>query len=151
MAVEQRLYLDTSVISALHDRRAPERQAHAAVFWSRHADLALATSEVCRFEIMLTRDDGRREAMLQSLTEVRVFPLTHEMNELADRYMAARVFALSMENDALHVAAAVVARFDVLVSWNFRHLVNRRRRAAINSVNAMWRLPTIEIISPPEL
>jgi hypothetical protein len=34
----------------------------------------------------------------------------------------------SARDDALHVAIAVVSRQDILVSWNFRHLVNRRRR-----------------------
>jgi hypothetical protein len=54
-------------------------------------------------------------------------------------------------DDALHVAAAVLGRYDVLVSWNFRHLVNRRRRAALNSLNTSWGLPAIEIIAPAEL
>jgi hypothetical protein len=40
---------------------------------------------------------------------------------------------------------AVVGRHDVLLSWNFRHLVNRRRRAKVNELNVSQGLPTIEI------
>jgi hypothetical protein len=40
---------------------------------------------------------------------------------------------------------------DVLLSWNFRHLVNRRRRAQINDVNISLSLPTIDIVAPPEI
>jgi glycogen operon protein len=48
-----------------------------------------------------------------------------------------------MYNHAVHVAAAVLTRQDVLVSWNFRHLVNRRRRAQVNEVNISLGLPMI--------
>ena len=53
--------------------------------------------------------------------------------------------------DALHVAVAVVSRQDILVSWNFRHLVNRRRFAPINEVNIPMGYATIEILAPPEV
>jgi hypothetical protein len=33
------------------------------------------------------------------------------------------------------VAAAVLTQQDVLLSWNFEHLVNRHRRAQINEGN----------------
>jgi hypothetical protein len=56
-----------------------------------------------------------------------------------------------MFNDALHVAAAVLTRQDVLLSWNFKHLVNRRRRAKVNDVNVSQGLPMIEIVAPPEI
>ncbi len=53
--------------------------------------------------------------------------------------------------DALHVAVAVVTRQDIFVSWNFRHLVNRRRRALVNEVNVLMSHPPIEILAPPEV
>jgi hypothetical protein len=42
-------------------------------------------------------------------------------------------------------------RLYLIVSWNFRHLVNRRRRALVNEVNILAGYPIIEIIAPPEL
>jgi len=56
-----------------------------------------------------------------------------------------------MINDAVHVAAAVLTRQDILISWNFKHLVNRRRRAKINEVNTTRGLPGLEILAPPEV
>ena len=56
-----------------------------------------------------------------------------------------------MAIDALHVAIAVATRQDILVSWNFRHLVNRRRRALVNEVNILTGYPSIEILAPPEV
>jgi hypothetical protein len=57
----------------------------------------------------------------------------------------------SLTIDALHVAIAVAARQDILVRWNFRHLVNRRRRALVNEVNIVAGYPSIEILAPPEV
>ena len=53
--------------------------------------------------------------------------------------------------DALHVASAVLTRQDILLSWNFKHLVNRRRRALVNQMNTLRGLPNIEIVAPPEI
>ena len=149
--IKQRVYLDTSVLSALHDSAAAERQELTARWWAGLSTIDPATSEVTRIEIEQTPDADRKAAMLQSLASVTEFPLTDDMRRLAQRYIDAGVFTRSMENDALHVAAAVISRQNLIVSWNFRHLVNRRRRAAINMLNAAARLPTIDIIAPPEM
>jgi len=53
--------------------------------------------------------------------------------------------------DARHVAACTVAGIPVLLSWNFRHLVNRTRRIRVNLVNLQEGYEQIEIIAPPEL
>ena len=37
--------------------------------------------------------------------------------------------------DALHIAFATVAGVDILVSWNFKYIVNFRRIRAYNEVN----------------
>lgn len=56
-----------------------------------------------------------------------------------------------MPEDALHVAIAVLTRQDALISWNFKHLVNQRRRAAVQTLNLARGLPSIAILPPPEL
>lgn len=73
------------------------------------------------------------------------------MTALARRYVKRGVFSPVMVNDAIHVAAGVVGDQDVLLSWNFKHLVNRRRRAEINALNASAGLRTFEILAPSEM
>jgi hypothetical protein len=53
--------------------------------------------------------------------------------------------------DAQHVAAAVVSGVPIVVSWNFRHLVNRTRRIQVNLINARQGYHQVEIVAPPEL
>ena len=85
------------------------------------------------------------------LAGFQIIPVTDEMRTLAEKYLLAGAFTRTMYNDAVHVAAATLSRQDVLVSWNFKHLVNRRRRAMVWSVNATAGLGQIDILSPPEL
>lgn len=149
--MRQRLYLDTSVISVLDDDRSPERRDMTREFWDRRATFEIATSEVARREILATADEARRASMLATLAEVSILPLTSEAESLARRYMTAGIFPTGVEEDALHVAVAVLARQDILVSWNFKHLVNQRRRLLIDSLNIAAGLPTIRILPPPEI
>ncbi len=53
--------------------------------------------------------------------------------------------------DALHVAAATVARADIILSWNFKHIVNYARIQKFNGVNALKGYPNIAIHSPREV
>jgi hypothetical protein len=106
---------------------------------------------LAREELSQTPDSAQRVKFQEMLAGLVIHPLTEEMRNLARYYVDAGVFTLSMFNDALHVAAAVLTRHDVLLSWNFKHLVNRRRRAKVNEVNVSLGLPTIEIVAPPEI
>jgi len=53
--------------------------------------------------------------------------------------------------DAEHIAIATINRVDVLVSWNFRHIVNLQKIRGYNSVNLKYGYPLLEIRSPLEV
>ena len=53
--------------------------------------------------------------------------------------------------DALHIALASFNRVDVLVSWNFKHMVNLNRIRQYNSVNFKYGYPVIDIRTPREV
>ena len=114
--MKPRVYLDTSVISILHDDRSPDRRALTVDFWSRRSALHLLTSTLTEVEINDTLDLVLRDSMLSALAEVEILPINDLARSLADRYIAAGVFTGAMRDDALHVAVAVVARCEVLLS-----------------------------------
>ncbi|MBT3190919.1 MAG: PIN domain-containing protein [Verrucomicrobia bacterium] len=146
-----RLYLDTSVMSALLDDRHPDRMRETEQFWELAREYEFTTSDLAKEEILSTPDVERRARMLKLTEGLTIVTLDNEARMLADLYIDQDIFSPALLNDALHVAAAVVSRQDILVSWNFRHLVNRRRRALVNEVNIVHGYPTIEIVSPPEI
>jgi predicted nucleic acid-binding protein len=146
-----RVYLDTSVFSAYYDEKATDRRIQTEEFWARRGQFALSTSELAREELQLTPDATRRLALLALLDGLTIHSVTDAMRALAVHYMQAGIFTEVMYNDAVHVAAAVLTRQDVLLSWNFKHLVNRLRRAQIKDANISLGLPTIDIVAPPEI
>jgi len=146
-----RVYLDTSVFSAYYDDRLTDRQRETEAFWTRLGEFEAATSELAQEELAQTPDAVQRVKLQNLLAGFVIYPVTEEMRELAHSYIDTGVFTPVMFNDALHVAAAVLTRQDILVSWNFKHLVNRRRRAKVNDFNISLGLPTIEIVAPPEI
>ena len=74
-----------------------------------------------------------------------------EARDLAEAYIAAAVLSPQMRVDAQHIAIATVGRVDVLVSWNFKHIVNLERIHGYNSVNLRKGYPMIEIRTPREV
>ena len=76
---------------------------------------------------------------------------TTEAKELAERYVNEGVIGPGKRVDAQHIAIATISRVDVLVSWNFRHIVNLARIRGYNSVNLRQGYPVLEIRSPLEV
>lgn len=70
---------------------------------------------------------------------------------LADAYLKAGVVTVNYADDCRHVAVAMVAQVDVLVSWNFKHLVQFDRIRAFNAVNLHSGYRMLEIRTPREM
>jgi len=77
--------------------------------------------------------------------------LSEDSIALAGRYIEDGAVAENSISDARHIAIATVERVDVLVSWNFRHIVNINRIRLLNSVNLKMGYPTLDIRSPKEV
>ena len=51
----------------------------------------------------------------------------------------------------MHIATATVHRADLLVSWNFKHIVNVFRVRGYNAINLRLGYPILNIHSPKEI
>ena len=78
-------------------------------------------------------------------------PLEQGIEQLRDAYLMAGLVAARYADDALHVAHATLARADVVVSWNFRHLVNPSRVRAFNGVNITHGYGPVIIMTPSDI
>ncbi|MCL0065880.1 hypothetical protein M1N79_03230 [Dehalococcoidia bacterium] len=77
--------------------------------------------------------------------------LTEEAELLAQNYIDDGVVTARQIANAQHIAIASMERVDVLVSWNFRQIVNLERIHAFNSVNLELGYPILEIRSHREV
>jgi len=82
---------------------------------------------------------------------IEFIEITPEAIDLADKYIAEKVVGKTSRDDCIHIALATINRADVLISWNFKHIVNYRRIRGYNSVNLKFGYPMIEIRSPQEM
>lgn len=71
--------------------------------------------------------------------------------QLAENYLKQKIISEKCREDALHIATATILKIDVLVSWNFKHIVNINRIKRFNGVNLLNGYNTIEIRSPMEV
>ncbi len=77
--------------------------------------------------------------------------LNEESITLASAYLEDGVVAESSLSDARHIAIATVEQVDILLSWNYKHIVNLNRIRLLNSVNLKLGYPALEIRSPREV
>ena len=102
-------------------------------------------------ELSLAPENVRAVLSDLSTQHVQRIAITDEIGALAQAYFVAGAIGKANEDDALHVAAATVARADVIVSWNFRHIVNFQRIRRFNGVNLASGYPMLDIRSPLEM
>jgi len=145
-----RAYLDTSVLGGCFDRIF-EKDSVALFQCIQNKDVIPLVSDIVIGEI--SRAPLRVQKILDSLISdgVEILPVSENAVFLQERYLNGNVLSRRWEEDALHVALATVARADVLVSWNFKHLVDPRRVRAFNGINITMGYGLISILPPSDI
>ncbi len=80
-----------------------------------------------------------------------VISATEEVVGLVAAYEGHGILGPRYRNDLLHIALATVSGVDVVVSWNFRHIVRLDKIQLFNGVNIERGYRTLAIYSPREV
>lgn len=80
-----------------------------------------------------------------------ILEITEDALELSEEYLNRKILTPKFRDDALHMALASLANVDVLVSWNFRHIVHYEKIRLFNAVNLENGLKPIDNYSPREV
>jgi len=83
--------------------------------------------------------------------KLQFLPIEKEMIDLANAYIKEKALTVKSIDDAIHIATATIHRIDVIVSWNFKHIVNLNRIRIFNAVNLKYGYPIMEIRTPLEV
>jgi hypothetical protein len=145
-----RIYVDTSVLGGCFDAEfSPWSNGLVEDF--RRGVFRAVLSDVIAEEI------GRAPATVQAVHQellnlgAEVVSVSSDVLHLVAAYEARAILGPRFRNDLLHIALATVASVDVLVSWNFRHIVRLDRIQLFNEVNAAQRRAILTIYSPREV
>ena len=70
---------------------------------------------------------------------------------LANKYVDEKIIPEKYRDDSYHIAIATVNNIDVIVSWNFKHMVKVKTKKEVVGVNLLLGYNAIEIYSPWEV
>jgi len=145
-----RIYVDSSVFGGCFDREF-EEESRRFFDLVRASEITVLISNVTLAE--LERAPRKVQEVAASIPPETVERLeaAEEAERLRDAYLAAQVVPPNFAEDALHVAMATIEGADVIVSRNFKHLVNIQRIRAFNAVNLLQGYQPIDIRSPLEV
>ncbi len=144
------LYIDTSVIGGYYDVEF-EKETKMLFQSILNNEFHIIYSTVTEDEL-LNAPIKVRELLnsIPSENKTRI-ELTEEAVILGDNYISENVVGKTSREDCFHIALATIQKADILVSWNFKHIVNVMRIRGYNAVNIKLGYATIDIRSPKEI
>jgi predicted nucleic acid-binding protein len=146
----QRIYIDTSVLGGLFD---PEFALDTKPFFDKveNGDIKIVYSEITDDELESAPEQVKNYLKQLTSKQKEFVEITPEAVNLADTYVRDKVVGKTSRADCLHIALATIHKVDILVSWNFKHIVNINRIRGYNSVNLRLGHQTLEIRTPKEI
>ena len=148
--MKKRYYIDTSVFGGYFD--AEFKKDTNRLFRSiLNEHIVILYSEMTESEIQNAPLLVRNFIVGLPKDYIQYIEITKETIELANRYINEKVVGKTSRDDCIHIALATIYRADVLISWNFKHIVNLKRINGYNSVNLKMGYPVLEIRAPNEM
>ncbi len=143
-----RIYIDTSIFGGYFDS---EFASWTKPFF-KLVDTGFISPVVS--ELSINEIEGApaqvKNLFNEYFSRFEIAPVNNEMYALAELYIKEKAVTLKSYDDAVHIAVATIIRADVIVSWNFKHIVNVNRIRAYNSINLKHGYSIIDIRTPFE-
>lgn len=145
-----RVYIDTSVIGGCVDEEFKEDSVQLFDEFVKGRK-TLVISDVLLFELEGAPKEVKEVLKKVPTENIEYVFLKEESIALANTYIEEGAVAEKSLSDARHIAIATIERVDVVVSWNFKHIVNINRIHLLNSVNLKLGYPILDIRIPKEV
>lgn len=146
----QRVYLDTSVIGGCFDAEFATKSNRLMQDFAA-GRLKAVVSDLVAIEVNQGFDQIQAQFQQLLSWQAEWVTVSAEAVLLADAYQSHKILTPKYYDDGLHIALATIAEVDVLVSWNFKHIVNFHRIRLFNAVNLSFGYKAVQIFSPLEV
>jgi predicted nucleic acid-binding protein len=147
-----KIYLDTSVISYLDQQDSPEKMNDTQKLWDKlkAKEFEVIISVIVLYEIENIKDKTKKEKLQKYLSQIEysIIEINEDAIKIVSRFADLKVLKQKSIDDCRHIAAAIVSGCDVIVSWNFKHIVNHKTIAGVKSITALEGYSDILIYSP---
>ena len=146
----QKFYFDTSVFGGVFDKEFDE--ATLQLFERvRLGQVVCMFSDLTETELFAAPENVKEHFRSLPKEMVERVVVTDEILALASKYVAEKVVGPTSFDDCVHIASATIYKADILVSWNFKHIVNVYRIRGYNAINIRSNYQSLEIRSPKEI
>lgn len=149
-----KVYIETSVFNFVFADDAPDKRNDTLSLFEeiRRGKYRPYTSDYVLGELVQAQEPKRSEmlALIQQYNMVLI-PSSNEILQLAEVYVAEGIVPQKYKTDALHIAAATVIDLDLIISYNFRHIVKLKTVTMTEIVNLREGYKRIGIFSPTEV
>jgi len=145
-----RVYVDTSVIGGYFDEEFSEWST-ALVRDFRSGRYQAVVSNVVSKEISAAPEFVRELYAEMLAWPAQIATVDTETLTLVDQYRDREILPEKFLEDMLHIALATITEVDVLVSWNFKHIVRLDKIRLFNAVNLEQGYKPLTIYSPREV
>lgn len=145
-----KIYADTSVFGGCYDEEFAQWSQQLINEFKKGKKILILSDLTLR---EMEESPQHVRDVIQSIPKhyIEYVVLNEEAKFLAQKYIIDKAIGGRFLVDAQHIALATVSRVDILVSWNFKHIVNVSKIRRYNAVNLKYGYSMIEIRSPREV
>jgi predicted nucleic acid-binding protein len=149
-----KLYLDTSVISHLDANDVPARMVETQKFWEL---IKGGMGEVFISDIVFDElnrcIEPKRSLLAQYVSQIEYTKIPDSQNvlELAEKFVDFGILKKKSIDDCRHIATAILYGCDIIVSWNFKHIVNPKTIVGVKVVTTSEGYKDLLICTPTML
>jgi predicted nucleic acid-binding protein len=146
----EKIYLDTSVFGGYFDA---EFEVWTKILFDKiiAGEYKILYSRLIDIELASAPEKVREFVDTLPKSQIEFVDISEEAIKLAEQYLNENIVGKTSRADCIHIAIATLNNADMLVSWNFKHIVNLNRIRGYNSVNQKYRHKTLEIRTPREI
>ncbi len=149
--IDQRIYLDTSILSAINDSREPEKARDTRAFLKQLKEENIYISTLVRSELNKITDPKRLIEINDMARSMQLLEITEEAEKCAGFYIKHGLIPRTELADATHLACATINEIQLLASWNYKHIVKWfKTKHLITGLNILQGYNNIDIVSPWE-
>lgn len=149
-----KVYLDTSVISYLYQEDAQEKMQDTLQLWERFKEQQY---EVYISDIVINEISDCTEEKLNILMdymdqiEYHLIATDEDTVGLAEKFIDFGILKQKSFDDCQHIASAILAGCDIIISWNFKHIVNIKTIRGVKVITTLEGYKDLLIFPPSAL
>ena len=149
-----KIYLETTVFNFIFADDSPDKKQDTIKLFDeiRQEKYIPYTSDYVLQEL-LKAEEHKRTQMVNLIEQYKIKYLEPDKNaeDLADKYVSEKIIPLKFRTDGIHIAMATINDLDIIVSYNFHHIVKLKTIMGTESINLREGYKRIGIYSPTEV